>query len=142
MAWTIVESAPVITKMAIEAGDELIKIKLACTSDAGASDYDLSAAAMTTIAGAYFYMFKIVPGTGGDVPGAVFDCDIEDENNHHILDTDSNPVAPAEGYTMHLAASTLGAFLPIERHSAAKVSLVCATLGDGNKADFYLYFLR
>jgi hypothetical protein len=142
MAWTIVESSPVITKMAIEAGDELVKIKLACTSDGSASDYDLSATALAAIKGSSFYLLKIVPGTGADEPTGAFDCDIEDENNHHILDTNANAAAPTLGYTLHLGSSTFGVFPPIESHSAVKVSLVCATLGDEKKADFYLYFVR
>jgi hypothetical protein len=130
MAWTITETSNVY-KMKHQQGDELLVVKLACTSDAGASDHDLT----TDVKGSWLYLVRIVPGTAADVPDAVFDLDIEDETNSHILDTDANPVA---GTTFHIGSATVGVFPPV----ISTCSLVCATLGDGKKADFYLYFTR
>jgi hypothetical protein len=139
MAWTITEHAPVVTKMKNYSWDTLIKVRLECTSDASGCDYDLLA---TMIKGSYLYLVKIVPGTGSDEPSAAFDMDLEDELDVHILDTDDNAAAPTGGAIYHGGHSTMGVYPPIENESTTKVSLVCATLGDGNKADFYLYFAK
>jgi len=139
MAWTITETPSQWFTQTTQ-GDRMIKIKLACTSDAGASDYDVTNIAR--LRGSLLYLVKIVPGTGGDAPAGAFDLDIEDENNHHILDTDANPAAPTGGATYHAGSNTMGVYPPIEDSASAKVSLVCATLGDGNKADIYLYFVK
>lgn len=141
MAWTITETVRV-SKMKSQQGDELIEVKLDCASDANATDYDLSAAAMGAVKGSWLYAVKIVPGTGGDIPDAVFDLDIEDENNIHILDTDANPVAPTGGATYHMGSATMGVYPPIGSHSGSQVSVVCATLGNGKDADIYLYFVK
>lgn len=139
MAWTITETHQ-IKKMISQAGDEVLEVKLACTSDGSASDYDLTdAEVLSFINGSFFYLLKIVPGTGGDAPSGTFDLDIEDENDNHILDTDSNPVAPTGGCTYHPGSNTMGVYPPI---MSSTISLVCATLGDGNTADIYLYFTK
>jgi hypothetical protein len=139
MAWTITEHTPVVTKMKIYSWDTLIKVRLQCTSDASSSDYDLVA---TMIKGSYLYLVKIVPGTGADEPDAAFDLDIEDELDVHLLDTDDNAAAPTGGATYHGGHETMGVYPPIEKESTTKVSVVCATLGNGKKADIYLYFTK
>jgi hypothetical protein len=119
--------------------DTVIEVKLECTSDASGTDYDLVCA---MIPGSWLYLVKIIPGTGADAPAAAFDLDIEDENDIHMLDTNSNSEAPTGGATYHSGASDMGVFPPIGTHTGMKVSVVCATLGDGNKADIYLYFTK
>lgn|SRR4030067_1173892 len=142
MAWTITETIRHFRMKRsgwnLPQAETLVEIKLACTSDAGASDYDIEN--MDQIKGSYLYLCKIVPATGGDIPAAVFDLDIEDENDNHILDTIGNPVAPTGGATYHQGSATMGVYPPVGDHVTSQVSLACATLGDGNKADVYLYF--
>lgn len=136
MAWTITET---LHKEQHNMGKlKMFVVKLACVSDANASDFDLGSVnknIRNAIQGAYLYLIKIVPGTGGDAPSGAFDLDIEDEANDHILDSDSN-VHTANSFIS--GATTLAVFPPIVDYC----SLVCATLGDGNKADFYLYFTK
>lgn len=138
MAWTITETARA-HRMKYGNWDTVIEVKLACTSDGSASDYDIVS---TMIKGSWLYLVKIVPGTGADAPAAAFDLDIEDENDHHILDTDSNSEAPTGGAVYHSGSAHMGVYPVVGTHSGVKVSLVCATLGDGNKADVYLYFTK
>ena len=130
MAWTIVETVEVWKGSG--PNEEMIEVKLACTSDATGTDYDI---VTDLIKGACLYMVKIVPGTSGDAPGAAFNLDVEDETDAHILDTDSNSTSAT---TFHAGANTIGAFPVIK----GKCSVVIATLATGKKADVYLQFVR
>lgn len=132
MAWTITEASDAWMMNIPGSGrSELIEVTLTCTSDTGASDYDLA----SDIKGASLYLLEIIPGTGGDAPTAAFNLDIENESNNHILDTDSN-AHTANSFV--IGSATLGIFPPIKNYC----SLVCATLGDANKAVFKLYFIK
>jgi hypothetical protein len=141
MAWTI---TPTIDKVAMvnhQLGDEIIRVKLECESDSGDSDFDLMAAALgngtfaDVLRGSWLYLVKFVPGTASDVPDAAFDLDIEDDNDDHLLDTDDN-THTANSFV--IGADTLGVSPPI----IDACSVVIGTLGDGNLADIYLYFLK
>ena len=138
MAWTIVESARV-SRIKHGSFEAMVKVRLTCTSDAGASDYDIVS---PMIKGSYLYAVKIMPGAGADAPAAPFDMDIEDEGNFHILDTDANPTAPTGGATYHTGSASMGVFPPIEDFPETKVSVVCATLGTGNKVVIDLFFAK
>jgi hypothetical protein len=130
MAWTITETVK-HKKMISQAGDELIIVKLACISDANACDYPIT----SDIAGSWLYLVKIVPSAAPNAPTGVFDLDIEDDTDAHILDTDGNSVSAT---AWHIGSSTVGVFPPI----FDTCSVVCATLGDTKRADIYLYFTR
>jgi hypothetical protein len=136
MAWTITET---LDKEQYDGGKlKMFRVKLACTSDANASDHDVGSVNKNignVLNCSYLYMVKLVPGTGGDAPGGAFDLDIEDDNNDHILDSDAN-IHTANSFLP--GSQTLGVFPMI----LDKCSIVCATLGNGNKADFYLYFSK
>ena len=131
MAWTIVETVEV-WKMKHEAGDEMIRVKLVCTSDATGTDYDI---VTDLVRGTWLYMLKTVPVTGDDAPSGTFDLDVEDEDNLHILDTNANSnTAPSAS----AGDTTLKIFPPV----LEKCSVVIATLGTGKKATIYLYFVK
>jgi hypothetical protein len=137
MAWTITETIE-FQKIKDQQGDEMITITLDCSSDGSGTDYDITAANMAHIKGSLFYALKIIPGTGEGEPSAAFDCDIEDGDDLHILDTDSNATAPAEGAIYHGGGDTMGVYPLVED----QISLVCGTLGDTNTAKFKLYFSK
>jgi hypothetical protein len=90
---------------------------------------------MDMIKGSWLYLIKTVPGTGGDVPTGVFDLDVEDDNNDHLLDTDANSNV-ANGFVA--GNTTLNVFPPI----MDEITVVIGTLGDTNTADIYLYFSK
>jgi hypothetical protein len=138
MAWTVTETIRAWSTN-LYGGEEMIEVKLACASDASGTDTDLSSTAMALIKGSYLYLMKVVPGTGDAAPTAAWDIDIEDENNHHILDTDSNSNSAV---TFHAGSNTVGVYPPIGDFNGAKVSVVSATLGNENTADIYLYFVK
>jgi hypothetical protein len=136
MAWTITET---IEKEQYTGGVlTMFRVKLACISDANASDHDVGSIdknILNAINGSYLYLIKIVPGTGGDAPSGAFDLDIEDSENDHLVDSDANTEA-ANSFVS--GSASLGVFPPI----MGTCSLVCATLGAANTADIYLYFTR
>lgn len=117
----------------------VIKVGLTAGDDASVSDYDLGSAATSVDKdywqGSTLYMVKLVPGTGGAAPSGTFDLDIEDENDDHMLDTDSN-TNTANSFI--LGSETLGIFPPMTR----TCSVVCADIGDANTVDVYLYFWK
>jgi hypothetical protein len=126
MAWTITPTIHRIETIKHQIyGDRLIIVKLACISDAS----------MDMIKGSWLYLIKTVPGTGGDVPTGVFDLDVEDDNNDHLLDTDANSNV-ANGFVK--GNNTLNVFPPI----MDEITVVIGTLGDTNTADIYLYFSK
>jgi hypothetical protein len=128
MAWTITETwtaYPINRVM----GEELIVIKLDCTSDANGTDYDI--VAIDKIRGGTLYEMKVIPGSGDDEPSAAWDIDLEDYNDDHILDTDDNAV---DATTFHDGSITIGHYPIIED----KLSFVSATLGDGNTCVVYI----
>ena len=89
MAWTITETVKSYPTN-IHKAEEVVDVVLECISDANATDYDVTAATMQKIRGGYLYEMKVSPGSGADAPSAAFDIDIEDSDDAHILDTDSN----------------------------------------------------
>lgn len=134
MAWTIVET--VDQEHYVNGKPNMLRVKLACTSDGSASDHDVGSVnknVYNAICGSYLYLIKVVPGTGDDAPSGTFDLDIEDDNDDHLVDSDANA---SDANTFISGAQTIGLFPMI----LDKCSVVCATLGNGNKADIYLYF--
>lgn len=114
-------------------GKRWLEVTYAGTSDAGASDYDFPSSVMSEIKDLYLYQMKIIPGTGDDAPSAAFDCDIEDEEDDHILDTDSNSETSNTFVKGH---ATLGVLPKIRE----QVSVVCATLGADNTVTIVFIF--
>lgn len=130
MAWTITETINAY-KVHHRMGEEMIEVKLACTSDANGTDTALSAETMRQIMGGFLYEMKVVPGSGDEAPSAVFDIDIEDADNGHILDTDSNSVSLITYYD---GAQTIGHYPLIK----STISFVSETLGNANTCTVYL----
>jgi hypothetical protein len=146
MAWTITPTIHRIETIKHQIyGDRLIIVKLACISDASGGTITMKATSrdktdtyreiMDMIKGSWLYLIKTVPGTGGDVPTGVFDLDVEDDNNDHLLDTDANSNV-ANGFVK--GNNTLNVFPPI----MDEITVVIGTLGDTNTADIYLYFSK
>lgn len=141
MAWTFTISVDDVALIAPGMGmsGQMNVIKIACVSDgSGGScvfkteDADIFRDKMK---GGWLMLMEIDPGTGDDQPAAAFDIDIENKRNHHILDTDSNSHTAA---SFVAGSDTLGIFPPILND----LTMVIGTLGDGNKADIYLYINR
>jgi len=130
MAWTITETVE-IQPVGIKGKEEEITIKLVCESDANGTDYDITESTMRLIRGGYLREMYVVPGSGADEPSAAFNIDLEDENDYHLLDTDSNA---ADANTAHDGATTMGHYPVIRK----RLSFVPATLGDGNTATVYI----
>lgn len=126
-------------------GDWMVVVKIACTSDASGGSLTMKSrqldpsnsyiAFMDEIQGSWLYLMKVVPGSGDDAPSGTFNIDIEDETAAHILDTDANA---SDATTFHTGSDTLGVYPVIFDHLGVEI----ATLGNGNKADIYLYFLK
>jgi hypothetical protein len=138
MAWTITEAVDQSAKIKSQHGDSMHRVKLTCTSDAGASSHTVGSVTQSVldiVEGSFLYLVKFEPGTGGDIPDAAFDMDIEDDGGDHILDTDANS---KDAVSFVSGADTLGVFPPIFK----TCTMVCATLGNGNKANIYLYFSK
>jgi len=106
-------------------------IKLACTSDASGTDYQLTAG---RVIGKHLYSVQTDPGDGADAPAGVYTLDVEDSLNFHLLDLDGLSTSAVE---VHLGSATLGLYPHMDRLP----SVVLSTLGDGNKTDIYLTFV-
>ena len=139
MAWTITATIDAVYNVCSPMGNEMVKVKLACISDANATDTKLSSVLsrgdFMDILGGWLYEMKVVPGTGDDVPTAAWDIDIEDNENDHILDTDSNA---NDANTFHDGAKTIGHYPVIEEDP----SFVSATLGAANTCTIYFKILK
>ena len=136
MAWTITQSVDERVSIKTAMGEKLIVVKLACVSDASASGtVAIESDVFREIRGSWLYMVKFEPGTGDDVPDAAFDFDVEDKNNVHILDTDSNTHTANSFVT---GSETLGVFPPVIHD----LNVVIGTLGNLNTADIYMYFTK
>lgn len=140
MAWTITTTIDARVSICPMVGSKAVVVKLACVSDANASGtYNIKTGtngldgSFAEILGSTLKYVKFVPGTGDDAPSAAFDFDVEDGNNDHILDTDSN-THTANSFVLGL--STLGEYPRIFND----LSVVIGTLGDANTADIYMYF--
>ena len=125
MAWTVTESYREYNN-----GNKVIS--LAMTSDTGASAYAVDTY-LKNIKGMFLHSVKFIPGTGGDAPSGTYDCDFEDVNATHILDTDANS-ATVPGYVD--GTVTLNFSPMIEDY----LKVVAATLGNGNKTTVKMMF--
>ena len=132
MAWTITETWEAY-KAKHQYGEEVIEIKLDCTSDGSASDYDITNIAK--LMGGYLYEVRVVPGAGAAAPTAVFSVAIQDVDNGTILTCAGNSVTAV---TYHDGAATIGHY-PLVR---SKLSVVPGTLGDANTSTIYLQILK
>lgn len=107
-------------------------VKLACTSDGAGTDYQLTT---TGLIGRILYKIRTDPGDGADAPTGVYTLDFEDDLNGHMVDLDGRSTTAIEYSAGDI---TIGVFPPITRQP----SVVLGTLGDGNKTDVYLWFLK
>lgn len=124
--WTIAE-----TVFYRNAARTQVVIKLACTSDATGTDYQLTDG---RVIGKYLYSVQTDPGDGADAPTGVYTLDVEDGLNFHLLDLDGLSTSATE---VNLGSATLGLYPHINRLP----SVVLGTLGDGNKTEIYLTFV-
>lgn len=135
MAWTITQTVYRSYNVNILKAEKYIVVKLDCTSDASGTDTELDENIMQKIRGGYVYEMKVVPGSGDDEPSAAWDIDLEDEDNAHVLDTDSNAT---DAVTFHDGSSTIGHYPVIEE----SLSFVSGTLGNANTCVVYLKVLK
>lgn len=132
MAWTIVETIDRNANTKLFGGEEIFRVKLACTADANATDYDLT----TDLKGAFLYMVKTVPGAGGDAPSGVYQIELEDAEDTPLLTLAGLSTSATE---INSGADTIALFPPIFE----KLSLVVNDqVGNGNKITVYLYFTK
>jgi hypothetical protein len=143
MAWTVTATMDASIPMKHVLGGDWIKVvKLACVGDASAGTVTLKSTnadpgnayndIMNEVRGSWLYLMKTNPS---DVDNT-FDVDIEDKDNHHILDTDANSNTAA---TFTTGADTLGVYPPI----LEEITVVIADIGaDQKTCEIYLYFLK
>jgi len=127
-AWVITESV-----YADREGKQVV-VKLECTSDADGTDFALTKKS-SRVLGMYLYSVRTDPGDGDDVPAGAYALDVEDDLNFHVLDLDGRLTDTIETVS---ADTTLGIFPPMYYMP----SVVIGTLGDGNKTDVYLTFIK
>lgn len=136
MAWTITETMYKTVNVEAGTGRVIYIVKLACTADANAVDYDLTAATMTRIKGGYIYMVKTRPGAGGDAPGAAYLVQIQDELDDVLLSMADRSTSAVE---FEAGSATIGLFPPI----TDTISLVVNDqVGNANKFDIYFYVTK
>lgn len=133
-AWTITETVfyEHRTPGVVSRDFDRIVIKLACTSDAGATDYQITT---TRVVGMFLLLVETDPGDGADAPSGTYTLDVEDNLNFHVLDLDARSTTDIQASA---ADTTLGV-LPCMYYLP---SVVMSTLGDGNKTDVYLTFVK
>ena len=137
MAWTITQSIDEIQAMTMQTDFEIIVVKLVCVSDAGAAGDDLSAAIMEYVSNSFLWAVICVPGTAGDAPDAAVAMQLQDKNSINMFDSGTGAVLETAN-TFFAGSWNLGMPPPI----FGTCTLVCETLGNGNKIDFYLYFAK
>ena len=137
MAWTITQTIDDNQEMTNRKDFEMIKIKLACVSDAGAADDALSTEVMQYIKNSFLWLVICDPGTGGDAPDAAVRMQLENEDGIYIFDSGADGIAE-DADTILAGSWSAGMPPPI----FDTLTFVCETLGDTNTADFYLYFAK
>ena len=115
-------------------------VKLECVSDDSGTDTDLSsvldAMSMQSVLGGWVWGIMSVPGTGDDEPSAAFNVDLQDKHDFSWID--ENAVSEAAVSWLSGAGAASGQYPIITKGTA----FVCSTLGDGKKADFYIWVLK
>jgi hypothetical protein len=125
MAWTVTESYREWNN-----GNKMVTLSMA--SDANASSYDVDTY-LSKIKGMFLHSVKFTPGTGDDQPSGTYNCDFEDTDATHILDTDANS-ATVPGYVD--GSATLN-FSPMIMDT---LKVVCGTLGAANTTTIRMLF--
>ena len=137
MAWTITQTIDDNQEMTNRKDFEMIKIKLACVSDAGAADDALSTEVMQYIKNSFLWLVICDPGTGGDAPDAAVRMQLENEDGIYIFDSGAAGIAALDDTIL---AGSWSAGMPPPIFDT--LTFRCETLGDANTADFYLYFAK
>ena len=138
MAWTtITQTIDDIQTMTQQSDFEIIKVKLACVSDAGATSTDLSAEVMKFVKNSFLWLVVCDPGAGGDAPTAAVQMQLANEDGINLFDSGA-------GAVLHTAdtifAGSWHAGMPPPIFDTC--TFICETLGAANTADFYLYFAK
>ena len=138
MAWTtITQTIDNIQTMTQQSDFEIIKVKLACVSDAGAASKDLSAEVMKYVKNSFLWLVVCDPGSGGDAPDAAVQMQLANEDGINFFDSGSAGISDTADTVL---AGTLHAGMPPPIFGTC--TFICETLGNANTADFYLYFAK
>jgi len=138
MAWTtITQTIDNIQTMTQQSDFEMIKVKLACVSDAGAASTDLSAEVMKFVENSFLWMVVCDPGAGGAAPDAAVQMQLANEDSINIFDSGSGGVSDTAD-TIFAGSWHAGMPPPI----FGTCTFICETLGNANTMDVYLYFAK
>jgi len=134
MAWTITQTIDEIQAMTQQSDFEIIKVKLACVSDTGAADDDLSTDVMKFVKNSFLWLVICDPGSGFDT---AVQMQLQNEDGISIFDSGAAGISNTADT---LLAGSWSAGMPPPVFGTC--TFVCETLGDANTATFYLYFAK
>ena len=139
MAWTVTPTHHNSYTICHPLGNEMVVFKLACTSDASGLDKTISEVLgnihWLSARGGWLYSNIIIVGTGDDAPSGTFNYDWQNEFDMSKISVTDHAV---DENTENTGSDEFGRFAVVED----KDHLVIDTLGDGNKADIYIYVMK
>ena len=138
MAWTVTTTIDKIYPVSSVMGNEMVVIKLDCTSDASGTtvylDQVLGKLFWESIRGKWMYGILYIPD-GTDTPTETPSIDLTGTGGYSWIDEDA---MTADANKFVPGSDESGIFPPIEDGA----TFVSTTLANTKKAAFYLYILR